>query len=84
METASDGGPHDDDRDITIRKGIPVTPATSTPTARSLRDLHASDDAATGQWRFSQCFGDKSEDAEISDGTELYISFVAVCTNTTQ
>ena len=71
METASDGT-HDDD--ITIRTGIPLTPThpTSTPTARSLRALHPTPDDAAGQWRFSQCFGDKSEEAEISDGTPFF------------
>jgi hypothetical protein len=76
MESASDGP----DEDIIIRKGIQLSssaskdPCTivpsgsSTPTARSVRALQPDD--ASGQWRFSQCFGDKSEEAaEICDGT---------------
>lgn len=62
METGSDG-----DEDIVIRNGIN---ANSVPSARSVRDLqHAAPyESAQGQWRFSQCFGDKSDDADISDG----------------
>jgi hypothetical protein len=65
MESGSDG-----EEDIVIRSGININ---SIPTARSVRDLqqHSSqspEDGAQGQWRFSQCFGDKSEDADISDG----------------
>ena len=75
METASDGPHHNKpDDDITIRHGIPLTSAT----ARSLRDLHAPDDA--GRWRFSQCFGDKSEEAEVSDGTPIRIYILTNCT----
>lgn len=60
-----------DDDDIVIRKGIPTISFSSAPSARAVQDLQPPPlPADAGQWRFSQCFGDKSEETEVSDGTE--------------
>ena len=74
--------------EVVIRKGIPVvSPAENTnssiPSAQSLRSLRKTPSSGqldnitkvpiNNNWRFCQCFGDKNEQAEISDGTPIIL-----------